>query len=91
MAFKLYLPLEPGASELGFVASFATAEEAIAAATEPGATVEKEIIGGSTIIFPEPEIEASPDLPAAVRARDGLGQFIADDPATPADEAWVTP
>ena len=27
-----------------------------------------------------------------VRARDELGQFIADDPSTPdVDEAWVTP
>jgi hypothetical protein len=26
-----------------------------------------------------------------IRARDEQGQFIADDPATPEDEAWVTP
>jgi hypothetical protein len=61
MAFNLYQPIEPGATELGFVARYDSAEEAIAAATEPGATVEQEIIGGSTIIFPvpvtEPEVE----------------------------------
>jgi hypothetical protein len=24
-----------------------------------------------------------------IRARDDLGQYVADDPATPTDEAWV--
>jgi hypothetical protein len=62
MAFNLYEPIEPGASELGFVARYETAEEAIAAATEPGATVEKEIIGGSTIIFPELVAETADEL-----------------------------
>ena len=57
MAFNLYQPIEPGASELGFVARYDNAEEAIAAATTPGATVEQEIIGGSTIIFPVPLTE----------------------------------
>lgn len=53
--FNLYQPIAPDRTELGFVAAFDTAEDAIVAATEPGATVEQEIIGGSTIIFPEPE------------------------------------
>ena len=55
--FTLYQPIKPGASELGFVASYETADDAIAAATEPGATVEKQIIGGSTIIFPETTVK----------------------------------
>jgi len=58
MAFNLYQPIEPGASEHGFVARYDNAEEAIAAATTPGATVEQEIIGGSTIIFPVPVVKA---------------------------------
>jgi hypothetical protein len=32
------------------------------------------------------EREAEPEL---IRARDEQGRFIADDPATPQDEAWV--
>ena len=33
------------------------------------------------------EREAEPEL---IRARDSQGRFLADDPATPEDEAWTS-
>lgn len=38
---------------------------------------------------PESDVFRSPATPEPERARDEQGRFIADDPSTPEDEAWV--
>ncbi len=37
---------------------------------------------------PEPVVESTPP-PAPKRARDDSGHYVADDPSTPENEAWV--
>jgi len=37
------------------------------------------------------KLEAREAEPELIRARDSQGRFLADDPATPEDEAWVMP
>jgi len=47
-----------------------------------------DLIGKSTPPAPEPVVESTPP-PAPKRARDDTGHYIADDPSTPENEAWV--
>ena len=47
-----------------------------------------DLIGKSTPPAPEPVVESTPP-PAPKRARDNSGHYIADDPSTPENEAWV--
>ena len=45
--------------------------------------------GAGMIYDAQADAFTSPDAPALKRARDPEGRFIADDPTTPQDEAWV--
>ncbi len=47
-----------------------------------------DLIGKSTPPAPEPVVESTPP-PSPKRARDDTGHYIADDPSTPENEAWV--
>ncbi len=48
-----------------------------------------DLIGKSIPPVPEPVVKSTPPPAKPKRARDKSGHYIADDPSTPENEAWV--
>ena len=48
-----------------------------------------DLLGGKTTSTPAPAAKAVEPAPEPKRARNDKGHYIADDPSTPENEAWV--
>ena len=95
MTYNLLLPTDPTAQALAFDSEHEDLDHAIAAADgTPGAQIERAVLGGSEIVWrlPVGVVDVEPltvEDAAPVRARHADGTFRADDPATPANEAFA--
>lgn len=89
-AAALALPAALMRAESGAVADFAGCWRAVCAAANPAPEVVAELVTAAHAANLPAEFVGvlAPEL---IRARDEQGRFIADDPATPRDEAWASP
>lgn len=77
-------------AEAGSIGDFAGCWRAVCAAANPAPeTIEELVAAAQAANLPAEFVGAL--SPERERARDEQGRFIADDPATPEDEAWVSP
>jgi hypothetical protein len=89
-AAALALPAALMRAEQGATADFAGCWRAVCAAANPAPEVLAELVAAAQAANLPTEFVAALS-PERERARDEQGRFIADDPATPEDEAWVLP
>jgi hypothetical protein len=88
-AAALALPAALMRAEQGATADFAGCWRAVVAAADPAPEVIEELVAAAQAANLPAEFVGALQ-PSTERARDEQGRFVADDPATPENEAWVS-